>query len=143
MPRSKVCFFLQCAHMWISYQTVSLPVYLDEYRVIIFGRCKKWVTIPKVKPKVLAPCWDVNFFQNCITVNIQFHHSNMVLDVITFQTKDFLCHLSRTTKHLPSGDQKPLGLWPSGLLVTLVQGQKTLSKVFCSLNITQNHGSGK
>ncbi len=22
-------------------------------------------------------------------------HSNMVLDVITFQTKDFLCHLSR------------------------------------------------
>ena len=29
-------------------------------------------------------------------------HSNMVLDVITFQTIDFLCHLSRTTKHCKS-----------------------------------------
>ncbi len=29
-------------------------------------------------------------------------HSNMVLDVITFQTKDFLCHLSRATKHYNS-----------------------------------------
>ncbi len=43
-------------------------------------------------------------------------------------------HFASGIVGLTPGDQKPLGLRPSGLLVTLVQAHKALSKVFCSLN---------
>ncbi len=59
----------------------------------------------------------------------------MVLDVIRDhkvqrrqQERKFMTNL------LHSGDQKPLGLRPSGFLVTLMQAHKALSKVFCSLS---------
>ncbi len=50
-------------------------------------------------------------------------YSNMVLDVITFQTKDFLCHLSRTTKH--SGDH-----WLEAQLYNSVDGLKAVHIVY-------------
>ncbi len=60
-------------------------------------------------------------------------YSNMVLNVITFQTKDFLCHLSRTTKHCKLA-------CPRVPRVTLVQAHEALSKVFCSLNTKVQRG---
>ena len=38
-------------------------------------------------------------YANAKIMGVLVAHSNMVLDVITFQTKDFLCHLSIATKH--------------------------------------------
>ncbi len=66
---------------------------------------------------IKATCYNASKLIDCIwrkyTVNVCFllklnsrdslvhldGYSNMVLDVITFQTKDFLCHLSRATKN--------------------------------------------
>ena len=55
----------------------------------------------------------------------------MVLDVITFQTKDFVICVEQPTrlKGLPLGYQKPSALWPLGLLVTLVQAHKAWTTI--------------
>ncbi len=76
----------------------------------------------------------------------------MVLDVITFQKIFFVICLEQPitinqiyneARGLCCLTKEPSGLQPSGLLVTLVQANKALSKVFCSLNKSHAHGIPK